>query len=110
MDGVISTQVSIAMQGVATETELVLRRLPIHQLTLNFLRLLSAIVAEKERGDVVVSLMQVLGALINLSTPGRYIHWGFIQISVANFVVICLMVVVLFLAILIPFHRKGGRS
>ncbi len=53
----------------------------------------------------------VLGALINLSGPGRYIHWGFIQISVANFVVIILMVVVFVLAIVLPFpRRKRGRQ
>jgi len=48
----------------------------------------------------------LLGALINLGGSGRYIHWGFIQISVANFVVILLMVVVFVLAILLPFPRR----
>ena len=53
----------------------------------------------------------LLGALINLGGSGRYIHWGFIQISVANFVVILLMVVVFVLAILLPFpRRKRGRQ
>ncbi len=54
----------------------------------------------------------LLGALINLGgSSGRYIHWGFIQISVANFVVIILMIVVFVLAILLPFpKRKGGRQ
>ena len=51
----------------------------------------------------------LLGALINLNGSGRYIHWGFIQISVANLVVILLMVAVFVLAILLPFpRRKGG--
>jgi hypothetical protein len=50
-----------------------------------------------------------LGALINLGGSGRYIHWGFIQISVANLVVILLMIAVFVLAILLPFpRRKGG--
>jgi len=53
-------------------------------------------------------MVHVLGSLINLDHPGHYINWGFIQISVANLVVICLMVVVFVLAILIPFHRPGG--
>ena len=48
----------------------------------------------------------LLGALIDLGGSGRYIHWGFIQISVANFVVILLMVVVFVLAILLPFPRR----
>ncbi len=51
----------------------------------------------------------LLGALINLNGSGHYIHWGFIQLSVANFVVIVLMVAVFILAILLPFpKRKGG--
>ena len=52
----------------------------------------------------------LLAALINLGGTGKYIHWGFIQISVANLVVIILMVVVFVLAILLPFpKRKGDR-
>ncbi|HEX4175652.1 MAG TPA: hypothetical protein VHY81_07025 [Acidimicrobiales bacterium] len=51
----------------------------------------------------------LLGALINLNGNGTYIHWGFIQLSVANFVVIIAMIVVFVLAILLPFpRRKGG--
>jgi hypothetical protein len=50
----------------------------------------------------------LLGALINLNNSGRYIHWGFIQISVANFVVIILMIVVFVLAILLPFPKRKG--
>ena len=51
-----------------------------------------------------------LGSLINLNGSGRYIHWGFIQLSVANFVVIVLMVVVFVLAILLPFPRHKNRD
>jgi hypothetical protein len=54
--------------------------------------------------------VQFVGAVFNLTNPGRYIHWGFIQISLANLIVIILMVITFFLAILIPFHGKGGRS
>ena len=51
----------------------------------------------------------LLGALINLGGSGRYVHWGFIQISVANLVVILLMILVFIAAILLPFpRRKGG--
>jgi hypothetical protein len=52
----------------------------------------------------------LLGSLINLNGSGHYIHWGFIQLSVANFVVIVLMVVVFVLAILVPFPRQKGRG
>ncbi len=55
-------------------------------------------------------MSQLFGSLINLNRPGHYIHWGFIQISVANLVVIGLMVVVFLAAILIPFRRHGGRG
>ena len=48
----------------------------------------------------------LLGALINLGGAGRYIHWGFIQISVANLVVILLMIAVFIAAILLPFPRR----
>ena len=51
----------------------------------------------------------VLGALIDLSGHPYYIHWGVIQISAANLLVIGLMVLVFFLAILLPFP-KGRRD
>jgi ABC-type proline/glycine betaine transport system permease subunit len=57
-------------------------------------------------GSAVATL---LGSLINLNGSGHYIHWGFIQISVANVILIGLMIVVFIAAILIPFHRRGGR-
>jgi hypothetical protein len=62
-------------------------------------------------GAVTNSFVGVLGSIIDLGGNGRYVHWHFINISVANLVVICLMVVVFVLAIILPFpgHRsKGG--
>jgi hypothetical protein len=51
-----------------------------------------------------------LGAVVDLSHPAHYVHWHFIQISVANVVVLGLMLVVFALAILLPFpHRTGDR-
>ncbi len=52
----------------------------------------------------------LVAGLINLNGSGHYIHWGFIQLSVANFVVIVLMVVVFVVAILLPFPRRKGRG
>jgi hypothetical protein len=52
----------------------------------------------------------LFGALINLGGTGRYVHWGFIEISVANLVVIGLMIVVFVLAIFLPFPRHGRRG
>lgn len=54
-------------------------------------------------------LRLMLGALVDLSGSGHYLHWGFIQLSVANAVVILAMVVVFVLALVLPFHmtRRG---
>ncbi|HUI04123.1 MAG TPA: hypothetical protein VLZ77_11320 [Acidimicrobiales bacterium] len=49
----------------------------------------------------------MLGALVDLSRPGHDLHWGFIQLSAANGIVIALMVVVFVVAVLVPF--KAGR-
>ena len=57
-----------------------------------------------------MALGALLAALINLNGSGHYIHWGFIQISVANFVVILLMIAVFILAIVLPFPRRKGRD
>jgi hypothetical protein len=48
----------------------------------------------------------VLGAAVNLDHPARYIHWGWFQISVANLIVILLMVAVFILAIVLPFPGR----
>jgi hypothetical protein len=48
----------------------------------------------------------VLAAAVNLNHPARYIHWGWFQISVANLIVILLMVAVFVLAILLPFPGR----
>jgi hypothetical protein len=55
-------------------------------------------------------LGSVLASLVDLNHTGHYVHWGFIQISVANLIVIGLMVVVFVAAILIPFKRPGRRG
>jgi len=52
----------------------------------------------------------VLAALVNLGGTGHYVHWGFIQISVANLIVILLMIAVFVLAIFLPFPRHGKRD
>ncbi len=53
-------------------------------------------------------MVRLVGALVDLNHPGHYLHWGFIQISVANAVLILVMVLVFVAAILIPFRRHGG--
>ena len=47
----------------------------------------------------------LLGALVNLNRRPYYIHWGVIQLSAANVVVIVLMILVFAAAILLPFPK-----
>lgn len=58
----------------------------------------------------MTSVVALLGALVNLGGSGRYVHWGFIQLSVANLVVILIMVLTFIAAIFIPLHRRKDRS
>jgi hypothetical protein len=52
----------------------------------------------------------VSAALFDLSHPAHYLHWHFFQMSVANVIVIVLMIVVFVAAILIPFPKRGRES
>jgi hypothetical protein len=45
-------------------------------------------------------------ALFDLSHPARYLHWHFFQMSVANVIVILLMIAVFVAAILVPFPKR----
>jgi hypothetical protein len=47
----------------------------------------------------------VMGAIINLNHPAHTVDWHFIHLSVANVVVI-----VFFLAILLPFPGAAARE
>ncbi len=49
-------------------------------------------------------------AIFNLNHPAHTVHWHFLTMSVANLVVIVLLLAVFVLAILVPFpgtRRKG---
>jgi hypothetical protein len=50
----------------------------------------------------------VSGAPVNLNHPGHYLHWGVIQVSVANAAVIGAMIVVFVVALLLPFPKRPG--
>jgi hypothetical protein len=67
-------------------------------------------VSRSIRGGIVV----VLAAVFNLNHPAHTVDWEFIHLSVANVVVIGLMVVVFVLALLLPFpgaaRRRRGSS
>ena len=76
---------------------------------------------QNERRGLVLnsSGAAVLGAVFNLNHPAHTVDWNFIHLSVANVVVIGLMLIVFVLAILLPFpgaaareaaRRRGGAS
>jgi len=51
----------------------------------------------------------VLGAVLDLNHPAHVVEWQFIKLSVANVVVIGLMLVVFVLAIALPFPGATAR-
>jgi len=55
--------------------------------------------------------MNVLAAAVfNLNHPAHTVDWEFIHLSVANVVVIGLMLIVFFLALLLPFPGAAERD
>jgi hypothetical protein len=60
----------------------------------------------------LLGLWGVLASVVNLNTTSDLIHWHFIQITVANLIVIVTMLVLFVLAILLPFprHRSKGEA
>lgn len=51
-----------------------------------------------------------LAAFIPLDNYGHYIHWGVIDISVANFIVVVLMIITFVAALLLPFPGRNRRK
>jgi len=49
------------------------------------------------------------GTQVLATGAGSYLHWGVIQISVANLIVIGVMVVLFVLALVVPFPGHRGR-
>jgi hypothetical protein len=49
-------------------------------------------------------------AVFNLNHPANTVHWHFFSMSVANVVVIVLMLIVFAAAILLPFPGHGGKE
>jgi quinol-cytochrome oxidoreductase complex cytochrome b subunit len=49
-------------------------------------------------------------AALNLNGAGTYLHWSFIEISLANLIVIAVMVVLFGAALLIRFPHKAGAD
>ena len=57
-------------------------------------------------GRWVVASRGVLGAVVDLNKPARYIRWGWFQMSVANFTVIVMMIAVFVIALVVPFPGR----
>ncbi len=58
-----------------------------------------------------MSAVGVLAAAVfNLNHPAHTVDWSFVHLSVANVVVIVLMLIVFVLAILLPFPGAAGRQ
>jgi hypothetical protein len=49
-------------------------------------------------------------AAVDLNHTGHYLHWGVIQLSVANLVVVGIMIVVFALALLLPFPKGRNKQ
>src|SRR5215469_13301991 len=47
---------------------------------------------------------------LDLNGPGTYLHWSFIDISLANLIVIAVMIVIFGAALLIRFPHKAGAD
>src|SRR5215472_10272573 len=47
---------------------------------------------------------------LDLNGPGTYLHWSFIEISLANLIVIAVMIVLFGAALLIRFPHKPGAD
>lgn len=51
-----------------------------------------------------------LAAAVDLNGPGHYLTWGVLSISVANALVILVMLVLFVLALLLPFPHGKDES
>jgi hypothetical protein len=47
----------------------------------------------------------IIASLINLNNPGHYIHWSIFTVSIANLVIIAVMVAIFGVALLLPFPK-----
>lgn len=47
-----------------------------------------------------------LAGVVPMDHPGTYLHWGWFQISLANLIVIIIMLVVFVVALITPFPGR----
>ncbi len=48
-------------------------------------------------------------SLINLNNPGHYYHWSIFTISIANLIIIAIMIIIFFLALILPFPGSNEK-
>lgn len=60
-----------------------------------------------QRRAAQLEVMTTVGSSL-LSGHAHYLHWGVIQISLTNFLIIVLMVVLFLLALVLPFPGSGS--
>jgi len=54
--------------------------------------------------------MSLLASAVNLDQPGRYLHWSIFTVSVANLVLIAVMVAIFGAALLLPFPGRRHEA
>ncbi len=59
----------------------------------------------RDGGEKMVGLFGIMMG-VGLNGKPYYIHWGWFQISLANLIVIVVMLLVFALAIVLPFPRR----
>jgi hypothetical protein len=52
----------------------------------------------------------LIASVVNLNNPGHYLNWSIFTISVANLVIIAVMIVIFGLALLIPFPKRKDQE
>ncbi len=57
-----------------------------------------------------VQSLATAGSVVNLNSPGHYLTWSIFDVSVANLIVIAVMVVIFALALLIPFPHGNAHA
>ena len=58
----------------------------------------------------MASVWAVVGAIFPLNSLGHYFTWHWINIGVANLIVIGFMIVAFVAALLLPFPGRGARK
>ena len=61
-------------------------------------------------GHAVKGGTNTLAAVVHLGGVGKYIHWGVVQISLSNLIIIGVMILLFLAAVLLPFPGHRTRQ